>query len=71
MLHVMLSFIRRIFIVIHFIIIYLKNTKWNINLSSAKEKDAAVKQLYTFLAPLTNEQPCEAGRKSAKARVRE
>ena len=38
---------------------------------SAKEKEAAAKQTFTFLAPLTNEQPCEAGRKSAIARVRE
>ena len=38
---------------------------------STKEKEAAAKQTFTFLAPLTNEQPCEAGRKSAKARVRE
>ncbi len=38
---------------------------------SAKEKEAAAKQPFTFLAPLTNEQSCEAGRKSAKARVRE
>ena len=29
---------------------------------SAKEKEAAAKQTFTFLAPLTNEQPCEAGR---------
>ena len=33
---------------------------------SAKEKEAAAKQTFTFLAPLTNEQSCEAGRKSAK-----
>ena len=33
---------------------------------SAKEKNAAAKQTYSFLAPLTNEQPCEAGRNSAK-----
>ena len=38
---------------------------------SAKEKEAAAKQPFTFLAPLTNEQSCETGRKSAKARVRE
>ena len=38
---------------------------------SAQEKEAAAKQTFTFLAPLTNEQSCEAGRKSAKARVRE
>ena len=38
---------------------------------SAKEKEAAAKQTFTFPAPLTNEQPCEAGRKSATARVRE
>jgi len=25
---------------------------------SAKEKEAAAKQTFTFLAPLTNEQPC-------------
>ena len=28
---------------------------------SAKEKNAAAKQTYSFPAPLTNEQPCEAG----------
>ncbi len=33
---------------------------------SAKEKEAAAKQTFTFLAPLTNEQPCEAGRESAQ-----
>mgnify|MGYP001336450676 CR=1 FL=1 len=33
---------------------------------SAREKEAAAKQTFTFLAPLTNEQSCEAGRKSAK-----
>ena len=33
---------------------------------SAEEKNAAAKQTYSFLAPLTNEQPCEAGRNSAK-----
>ncbi|MFQ9610584.1 MAG: hypothetical protein ACLU90_08820 [Lachnospira sp.] len=33
---------------------------------SAKEKDAAAQQTYTFLASLTNEQPCEAGRDSAQ-----
>ena len=38
---------------------------------SVKEKEAAAKQTFTFLAPLTNEQPCEAGRESAIARVRE
>ena len=38
---------------------------------SAEEKNAAAKQTYSFLAPLTNEQPCEAGRWSAIARVRE
>ena len=27
---------------------------------SAKEKNAAAKQTYSFPAPLTNEQPCEA-----------
>ena len=27
---------------------------------SAKEKEAAAKQTFTFLAPLTNEQSCEA-----------
>ena len=32
---------------------------------SAKEKEAAAKQTFTFLAPLTNEQPCETGRDSA------
>ena len=29
---------------------------------SAKEKEAAAKQTFTFPAPLTNESPCEAGR---------
>ena len=43
----------------------------NRDIMSAKEKEAAAKQTFTFLAPLTNEQSCEAGRKSAKARVRE
>ena len=38
---------------------------------SAEEKNAAAKQTYSFLAPLTNEQSCEAGRESAIARVRE
>ena len=33
---------------------------------SAKEKEAAAKQTFTFLAPLTNEQPCKAGWDSAK-----
>ena len=37
----------------------------NFNIMSAKEKEAAAKQTFTFLAPLTNEQSCEAGRKSA------
>ena len=32
---------------------------------SAKEKEAAAQQTFTFLAPLTNEQPCVAGRDSA------
>ena len=41
------------------------------DIMSAKEKEAAAKQTFTFLAPLTNEQSCEAGRKSAIARVRE
>ena len=41
------------------------------DIMSAKEKEAAAKQTFTFLAPLTSEQSCEAGRKSAKARVRE
>ena len=43
----------------------------NFNIMSAKEKEAAAKQTLTFLAPLTNEQSCEAGRESAIARVRE
>ena len=43
----------------------------NRDIMSAKEKNAAAKQTYSFLAPLTNEQPCEAGRWSAIARVRE
>ena len=34
----------------------------NYDIMSAKEKEAAAKQTFTFLAPLTNEQPCEAGR---------
>ncbi len=38
----------------------------NYEIMSAKEKEAAAKQTFTFLAPLTNEQSCEAGRKSAK-----
>ena len=38
---------------------------------SAKEKKAAAKQTFSFHAPLTNERSCEAGRKSAYARVRE
>ena len=37
----------------------------NCAIMSAKEKEAAAKQTFTFLAPLTNEQPCEAGRDSA------
>ena len=36
---------------------------------SAKEKEAAAKQTFTFLAPLTNEQPYEAGRDSAQRGV--
>jgi len=32
----------------------------NFNIMSAKEKEAAAKQTFTFLAPLTNEQSCEA-----------
>lgn len=43
----------------------------NFNIMSAKEKEAAAKQTFTFLVPLTNEQSCEAGRESAIARVRE
>ena len=35
------------------------------DIMSAKEKEAAAKQTFTFLAPLTNKQPCEAGRDSA------
>ena len=38
---------------------------YNIIIMSAKEKEAAAKQTFTFLAPLTNEQPCVAGRDSA------
>jgi len=34
----------------------------NYDIMSAKEKEAAAKQTFTFLAPLTNEQP---GRDSA------
>ena len=59
--------------------VYQKTTNYYIwliwqkiyDIMSAKEKEAAAKQTFTFLAPLTNEQSCEAGRKSAKARVRE
>ena len=38
---------------------------------STKEKEAAAKQTFNFLVPLTNEQACEAGRENAIARVRE
>ena len=38
----------------------------NRDIMSAKEKNAAAKQTYSFLAPLTNEQPCEAGRDSVQ-----
>ena len=38
----------------------------NRDIMSAKEKNEAAQQAYSFLAPLTNEQSCEAGRKSAK-----
>ena len=37
----------------------------NRDIMSAREKEAAAQQTYPFLAPLTNEQPCEAGRYSA------
>ena len=37
----------------------------NFSIMSTKEKEAAAKQTFTFLAPLTNEQPCVAGRDSA------
>ena len=37
----------------------------NRDIMSAKEKEADAQQTFTFLAPLTNEQPCEAGRDSA------
>ena len=50
---------------------YRSRSRVNYNIMSAKEKEAAAKQTFTFLAPLTNEQSCEAGRKSAIARVRE
>lgn len=43
----------------------------NHDIMCAKEKEAAAQQIFTFLAPLTNEQSCVAGRKSAKARVHE
>ena len=36
--------------------------KSNHNVMCAKEKEAAAKQTFTFLAPLTNEQSCVAGR---------
>ena len=35
---------------------------------STKEKEAAAKQTFTFLVPLTNEQSCEAGREIARVR---
>ena len=38
----------------------------NRDIMSAREKEAAAQQTYPFLAPLTNEQPCKAGRESAK-----
>ena len=46
---------------------YGDNIYYNLcyDIMSAKEKEAAAKQTFTFLAPLTNEQSCEAGRKSA------
>ena len=34
----------------------------NRDIMNAEEKNAAAKQTYSFLAPLRNEQPCEAGR---------
>ena len=34
----------------------------NHDIMCAKEKEAAAKQTFTFLAPLTNEQSCVAGR---------
>ena len=34
----------------------------NHDIMCAKEKEAAAQQTFTFLAPLTNEQPCVAGR---------
>ena len=37
----------------------------NRDIMSAKEKNAAAQQAYSFLAPLTNEQPCVAGQDSA------
>ena len=37
----------------------------NRDIMSAKEKNADAQQTYSFLAPLTNEQPCEAGLMSA------
>ena len=37
----------------------------NRDIMSAREKEAAAQQTYPFLAPLTNEQPCVAGRDSA------
>ncbi len=43
----------------------------NYDIMSVKKKKAAAKQTFSFSAPLTNEQSCEAGRKSARARVRE
>ena len=36
--------------------------KSNHNVMCAKEKEAAAQQTFTFLAPLTNEQSCVAGR---------
>ena len=37
----------------------------NRDIMSAKDKEADAQQTFPFLAPLTNEQPCEAGRDSA------
>ena len=41
------------------------------DIMSAKEKEAAAKQTFTFLAPLTNEQSCVSMTRKREARVHE
>ena len=43
----------------------------NRDIMSAKEKEAAAKQTFTFLAPLTNEQSCVSRTRKREARVHE